>query len=95
MTTTDGRSKLRKGGKELLIPTQALILGFRIELQEIEAQGWSLNPGRYVGVAPVEVDEDFDFEQTMRDIHIELADLNLEAVELAAKIQKNFEEMGI
>ena len=31
----------------------------------------------------------------MRDIHIELADLNLEAVELAAKIQKNFEGMGI
>jgi len=62
---------------------------------EIEAADWSLTPGRYVGVAPTEVDEDFDFEQTMRDIHIELADLNLEAVELAAKIQKNFEEMGI
>ena len=31
--------------------------------------------------------EDSDFEQTMRDIHTELADLNKEAVELAAKIQ--------
>jgi type I restriction enzyme M protein len=41
------------------------------------------------------VDEDFDFEQTMRDIHTELADLNKEAGELAAKIQKNFEELGI
>jgi type I restriction enzyme M protein len=41
------------------------------------------------------VDEDFDFEQTMRDIHTELADLNQEAVELAGKIQKNYEEMGM
>ncbi|MCU0808826.1 MAG: N-6 DNA methylase [Candidatus Contendobacter sp.] len=62
---------------------------------EIEAADWSLTPGRYVGVAPPEVDEDFDFEQTLRDIHVELADLNREAVELAAKIQENFEELGI
>ncbi len=31
---------------------------------------------RYVGVALPEMDEDFDFEQTLRDIHVELADLN-------------------
>jgi type I restriction enzyme M protein len=64
-------------------------------LAEIEAADWSLTPGRYVGVAPQEVDEDFDFEQTLRDIHIELADLNREAAELAVKIQENFEELGI
>jgi len=62
---------------------------------DIEAADWSLTPGRFVGVAPVEVDEDFNFEQMFRDIHIELADLNREAVELAAKIQENFEELGI
>ena len=62
---------------------------------EIAAADWSLTPGRYVGVAPPEVDEDFDFEQTLRDIHVELADLNREAVELAAKIQENFEELGV
>ncbi len=62
---------------------------------DIEAADWSLTPGRYVGVAPPEVDEDFDFEQTLRDIHVELADLNREAVELAAKIQENFEGLGI
>jgi type I restriction enzyme M protein len=61
---------------------------------EIEAADWTLTPGRYVGVAPAEVDEDFDFDQTMRDIHTELADLNQEAVQLAATIQKNFEETG-
>ena len=62
---------------------------------EIEAADWSLTPGRYVGVAAAEVDEDFDFEQAMRDIHVELADLNREAVELAARIQENFEGLGI
>lgn len=61
----------------------------------IEAADWSLTPGRYVGVAPAEVDEDFDFEQTLRDIHLELADLNRDAVDLAARIQTNFEELGI
>ncbi len=66
-----------------------------VDRKEIEAADWSLTPGRYVGVAPQEVDEDFDFEQTLRDIHTELADLNKEAAELAAKIQSNFEELGI
>ena len=66
-----------------------------VDRAEIEAADWSLTPGRYVGVAPAEVDEDFDFEQTLRDIHTELADLNKEAIELAAKIQMNFEELGI
>lgn len=62
---------------------------------EIEAADWSLTPGRFVGVAPAEVDEDFDFEQTLRDIHLELADLNRESVDLALKIQTNFEELGV
>ena len=62
---------------------------------EIEAADWSLTPGRYVGVAPAEIDEDFDFEQVLLDIHVELADLNREAAALAAKIQENFEELGV
>lgn len=66
-----------------------------VDRAEIEAADWSLTPGRYVGVAPPEEDEDFDFEQTLRDIHVELADLNREAVALAAKIQTNFEELGV
>jgi type I restriction enzyme M protein len=62
--------------------------------ENIEAANWSLTPGRYVGVAPPEVDDDFDFEQTLRDIHVELADLNDEAVALAARIEKNFAGLG-
>ena len=63
--------------------------------EDVEAADWSLTPSRYVGVAPPEVDANFDFEQTMRDIHIELADLNEEAVALAARIHQNFEGLGI
>ena len=66
-----------------------------VDRKEIEAADWSLTPGRYVGVAPPEEDADFDFEQTLRDIHTELAGLNKEAGELAAKIQENFEELGV
>jgi len=64
-----------------------------VDLKEIEVPDWSLTPGRYVGVVPPEEDENFDFEQTLRDIHTELADLNKEAAALAAKIQENFEEL--
>lgn len=60
----------------------------------IKAQGWSLTPGRYVGVAPEERDEDFDFEEALRTIHIDLKGLNEEAADLAKRIAQNFEELG-
>lgn len=66
-----------------------------VDRAEIEANDWSLTPGRYVGVAPEEEDENFDFEEALREIHIELEDLNAEAVQLAATIKINFEELGI
>ncbi|MES9901984.1 MAG: N-6 DNA methylase, partial [Sedimenticola sp.] len=66
-----------------------------VGIKEIEANDWSLTPGRYVGVAPEEVDEDFDFEETLREIHVEIEDLNAEAVSLAATIKRNFEELGV
>jgi len=62
---------------------------------EFEANDWSLTPGRYVGVAPEEEDENFDFEESLREIHIELEKLNDEAVELAEKIKESFKELGI
>ena len=66
-----------------------------VDRAEIEANDWSLTPGRYVGVAPEEEDEDFDFRETLREIHEELDELNAEAVTLAATIKENFEELGI
>ena len=66
-----------------------------VDRKEIEAADWSLTPGRYVGVAPAEVDENFDFEQAITDIHVELGELNTEAAELAGRIQGNFKELGV
>ena len=66
-----------------------------VDRAEIEANDWSLTPGRYVGVAPEEEDEDFDFREALREIHEELDELNAEAVTLAAMIKENFEELGI
>lgn len=66
-----------------------------VDISEIKATDWSLTPGRYVGIAPTEIDEDFDFEQALRDIHVELADLNQDAAALAVKIQENFQDLGI
>jgi type I restriction enzyme M protein len=76
-----------------LVPVPGLLK--LVSRKEIEAADWSLTPGRYVGVAPPEVDDDFDFAQAMRDIHAELADLNQEAAVLSERILKNFAELGI
>jgi type I restriction enzyme M protein len=62
---------------------------------ELEANDWSLTPGRYVGVAPEAEEHGFDFEEALREIHIELEGLNAEAAELAARISRNFKELGI
>ncbi len=62
---------------------------------EIEANDWSLTPGRYVGVAPEQEDEGFDFRDTLRGIHEQLEELNAEATELAVTIKTNFEGLGV
>ncbi len=57
-------------------------------LAEIEAQGWSLNPGRYVGVAARAAD-DFDFKERLEELNEELETLNAEAHELEERISEN------
>jgi len=57
-------------------------------LDEIEEQGWSLNPGRYVGVADREED-DFDFYERLEELNEELEVLNSEARELEDRIAEN------
>ena len=61
-------------------------------LDEIEAQGWSLNPGRYVGVAEREED-DFDFAERLTELHEELEVLNAEAHKLEERIAENVTQM--
>lgn len=48
-------------------------------LKEIEAQGWSLNPGRYVGVAPGEDMSDEDFKTQLESFNEEFETLNVHA----------------
>ena len=57
-------------------------------IEEIEAQGWSLNPGRYVGVAAREED-DFEFSVRLEELNEELEVLNAEARELEDTIAEN------
>jgi type I restriction-modification system DNA methylase subunit len=66
-----------------------------VSYKELEKNDWSLSAGRYVGVAPEVEDEDFDLEEALREIHIELQDLNSEAADLAGKISKTFGALGI
>ncbi|MBF6614148.1 MAG: plasmid pRiA4b ORF-3 family protein [Chloroflexi bacterium] len=63
MTTPDGRSQLRQRGRgrhEILIPTQALILRLRIELQESDPLVWR----------EIEVPGDYTFW----DLHVAIQD---------------------
>lgn len=63
-----------------------------VELSEIEAQGWSLNPGRYVGVADEE-DDGIDFQERLSDLNDELNSLNAQAGELESQIKINISQL--
>ena len=58
-------------------------------LQEIEVQGWSLNPGRYVGVVAGEDVSDEDFNEKLVALNEELQVLNTQALELQTRIAQN------
>lgn len=64
------------------------------DLEEIEAKGYSLTPGAYVGVAPAE-DDGVDFHERMAEIHKELLALQQESNRLMETISKNWEEMEL
>ena len=64
------------------------------ESVSIEDKGWSLTPGAYVGVAPVE-DDGVNFEERMAEIHEELLALQQESNVLMETISNNMKEMGL
>ena len=72
-------------------PTYADIAGLckAATIAEIEAQGWSLNPGRYVGVAAGENISDEDFKTQLETLNEELESLNSQARELEQTIAAN------
>ncbi len=65
-----------------------------VSQEEIAQNDYSLTAGRYVGVAP-QIDEDFDYEERMAEIKVELQSLNEEAIALADQIQLNLTELGL
>jgi type I restriction enzyme M protein len=58
-------------------------------IAEIEAQGWSLNPGRYVGVTPGGEVSDEEFKTQLETLNEELEALNVQARELENTIAAN------
>lgn len=62
--------------------------------QPADKSSWSLTPGAYVGVPPVE-DDGVDFRERMGEIQQELARLQAESNDLMATITRNFQELGL
>jgi type I restriction enzyme M protein len=61
---------------------------------DIEEKNYSLTPGAYVGVAPIE-ENDENFAERMVEIHNELRSLQAEANDLMDMITANFERLGL
>jgi len=61
---------------------------------EIAEKNYSLTPGAYVGVAPVQ-DDGVNFSERMQEIHKELLALQAESNALMETISNNFKEMGL
>jgi type I restriction enzyme M protein len=60
---------------------------------DIAAQDWSLNPGRYVGVAPGQSVDDEEFRVKLEALQEELEGLNVEAAVLQGRIAENVTEL--
>lgn len=61
-------------------------------LEEIRANDYSLNPGRYVEIVE-KIMSDVDFEARMNELMIEFKDLTGEAHQLEKKIQENLKRI--
>ena len=59
---------------------------------EIEAQGWSLNPGRYTGTAVVEEDDE-DFAVNLEELYKEFTLLNTKADVLRTSVEKSVSQI--
>ncbi len=64
-----------------------------VTAEEVAANDYSLTPGRYVGAAQADVEDEDDFAEKLREIHDELTELNDKATTLAERIADNFEEL--
>jgi type I restriction enzyme M protein len=91
---TDAGSKTRMDeafptGRYIDVPGLCKI----VSRAEIEAQDWSLNPGRYVGVAPGKAHTAEEFKAKLEAFQEELEDLNAQGAKLQAQITENVVEL--
>jgi len=63
-----------------------------VTTKDIESKGWSLNPGRYVGVADGEPD-DFNFRERLEELNEDYENLNIEANKLEERIRTNLGDL--
>lgn len=77
------------GGRRLTYRDTCRGLCEAARLKEIAAQGWSLNPGRYVGATPVEEVGNEGFEEQFEILTEGLDSLNAQALELQTRIAQN------
>ncbi|MFM1978921.1 MAG: hypothetical protein RLZ68_186 [Pseudomonadota bacterium] len=93
LDTTQGGNDAEAMIKEVFgnVPAYADVPGLckAATLAEIEAKGWSLNPGRYVGVVPGEDVNDEDFNEQLEALNEEFVKLNVQARELEKTIAAN------
>ena len=61
-------------------------------IDKVREQGYSLNPGRYVGIAE-KARDDFDFYERLEELNEELEMLNAEARELEERISENVSKL--
>ncbi len=61
--------------------------------EHIEAQDWSLNPGRYVGIAEEIYRDDYDFKEQIIKLHQELKKLNIDSHSIEEKISGNLNDI--
>ncbi len=62
-------------------------------IKQIEAQSWSLSPGRHVGIAPGEDLSDEDFKEQLEALNEELETLNAKAHDFEQTIARNVAEI--
>jgi type I restriction enzyme M protein len=91
-TQSDGSMKTLKENFPKLKYNNVAGLCRSVSLKEIEKQGWSLNPGRYVGVAEKE-DDGVDFAERLKELNTELEQLSSEAEKLQKTIAKNVKKL--
>lgn len=64
-------------------------------VEEIKKAGWSLNPGRYVGVADNGNEDDGDFSERVKHLHDKFKNLTDEAHKLEKKIFENLKKLDM